>query len=288
MEKILLIDGNSILNRAFYGYPELIGKDGFPIQGVYGFLNMMNGYIESQNPNYFGIAFDLPIPTFRHIEYKEYKGTRHEAPNGFVQNIKIVEECLSKLKVCTISYPGYEADDILGTLSLQAKQNGYKTIIVSGDKDILQLVDDKIHVLLPKTVKGENKTKYYGTNDFENEFHFKPIELTDYKGLMGDTSDNIPGIKGIGKKTAQKIITEYHTIENAFLHADEMNPKRYGLLLKEHYEDAVFSKKIATIIRDVPIKLETEFMKIPEMNEETKKLLTELGIYEKVHIRKRP
>ena len=283
MEKLLLIDGNSILNRAFYGYPEFVGKNGIPLQGVFGFFNMIHGYIKLLDSNFLGIAFDLPNPTFRHIKFSEYKGTRKEPPNEFIENIKIVEECLKRMGVSVLTHQGFEADDILGTISLKLKDEVEKIIIVSGDKDVLQLIDEKVNVLLPRTVRGENKTEIYDIDKFVDEFHFKPIELIDYKALMGDTSDNIKGIHGIGKKTAEKIISEYHTIENAYDHYKEIKPERYGTLIKENYKDAELSKQLAAIIRNAPIVINKNDLQIPKLNNDVIEYFKELGIYQKIY-----
>lgn len=285
--KILLIDGNSILNRAFYGYPLFRNNNGLCLQGVYGFINIMNKHIAETQPTHLVVSFDLTIPTFRHVMYADYKGTRRPAPDGLSDNFTPLQTLLNYMGIKWVAVPGFEGDDILGTIAKQAQKDDFEAIILSGDKDIFQLIDNHISVRYPKTVSGSKVTLLYNRDKFFDDFGFEPLQYIDAKALMGDASDNIPGVKGIGTKNAQIIISEYKTIENAFLHADEIKPKKYGELLKEQYDKAIFSKKLATIRLDAPIKISYEEMKLNDIwTEKAINYLNTLGIKDKIWIKK--
>lgn len=282
-KKVLLIDGNSILNRAFYGYPEFIGKDGIPLQGVYGFINIMNKHIHETNPSHIGISFDMPGPTFRHNMYKEYKGTRKESPPGIGQSFEPLQKLLSLMGIKWVSASGYEGDDVLGTLSKKFLNDGFTVNILSSDKDIFQLICDGVSIRFPKTVGGEKKIIIYDEKTFEEEYGIKPSQFVDMKALMGDASDNIPGVKGIGSKTAQKLIQTYGSIENAYAEADQIKPAKCGRILKDQYDQAVFSKELATIITDVPLPFNSDdYKRPPFLKKEAKEYLRELQIRKKV------
>ena len=281
--RVLLIDGNSILHRAFYGYPEYLGKDGTPLQGVFGFINIINKHIHEACPSHIGISFDMPFPTFRHTMYKEYKGTRKDAPPGIGQSFAPLQKLLSLMKLKWVSVPGYEGDDILGTLSRKFLDNGFDVDILSGDKDTFQLICDGVSIRFPKTIAGTKNTLVYDASAFEKEYGLKPIQFIDMKALMGDTSDNIPGVKGIGPKMAQKIIQAYGSIEEAYAEADKIKPAKYGELLTDQYDQAVFSKKLATIVTDVPLKFNADEYKVQDFwCKEAVNYLDELAIKDKI------
>ena len=202
-EKIVLIDGHSILNRAFYGLPDLTNSEGLHTNAIYGFLNIMFKILEEERPEYLTVAFDVHAPTFR---------------------IKTIEQA------------GLEADDLLGTLSVRAEAAGMEVSVISGDRDLLQLATEHVKIRIPKTRQGRTEVEDYYAGDVLERYQVTPKEFIDLKALMGDTSDNIPGVPSIGEKTATKIITEYHSIENAYEHVDEVKPPRASKALKEHWE----------------------------------------------------
>lgn len=260
--KVMLIDGNSIINRAFYGVPLLTNAEGKYTNAVYGFLNIMLRLMDDENPDYIGVAFDLHAPTFRHIKYTEYKGTRKGMPEELREQVPMLKEVLKAMGIQQFELEGFEADDILGTLATQAAEAAVQPVIVSGDRDLLQLASDRIKIKIPKTYGGKTTVEDYYAEDVEKKYGVTPKEFIDLKALMGDASDNIPGVPGIGEKTAAKIIIQYHSIENAIEHAAEITPKRASNNLMEFKEQAELSKYLATIVLDVPVTLKLEDMKI--------------------------
>jgi len=214
-KKIVLIDGHSILNRAFYALPALTNSEGLYTNGVLGFLNILFKILDEEKPEYLTIAFDVHQPTFRHEMYAEYKGTRKGMPEELRGQVPLLKEVLKAMKITILEKGGYEADDILGTLAVKAEKEGYQVSLVSGDRDLLQLATDMIKIRIPKTKKGGTEIENYNTNDVLEAYGVTPKEFIDLKALMGDTSDNIPGVPGIGEKTAAKIIMAFGSIENA-------------------------------------------------------------------------
>ena len=253
MKKLVLIDGHSILNRAFYGVPELTNSEGLHTNAVYGFLNIMFKILDEEKPDYLTVAFDLSAPTFRHKMYGEYKGTRKPMPHELVEQVPLIQEALAAMNVCVVTKEGYEADDILGTLAKRAEADGMVVSVVSGDRDLLQLATDNIKIRIPKTKKGTTEIEDYNTAQVIEAYGVTPIEFIDMKALMGDASDNIPGVPGIGEKTAGAIISKYHSIENAYEHVEEITPNKAKNNLKEYYEQAKLSKILATINIDTPL-----------------------------------
>ncbi|MCI6858164.1 MAG: DNA polymerase I, partial [Eubacterium sp.] len=237
-EKIMLIDGHSILNRAFYGLPDLTNAEGKHTNAVLGFLNIMLRYVEEEKPTYLLVAFDRKEPTFRHLKYKEYKGTRKPMPDELREQVPLMKEILSAMEIPVITQAGIEADDILGTIAREAEEEGFLVAIVSGDRDLLQLATKKIKIKIPKTKSTGTVTEDYFEDDVRELYGVSPVEFIDMKGLMGDPSDNIPGVPGIGEKTAGKIIKEFHSIENAFAHIEEVKPARAKNNLMKYYEQA--------------------------------------------------
>lgn len=265
MEKLVLIDGHSILNRAFYGVPELTSSEGFHTNAVYGFLNIMFRILEEEKADHLAVAFDLHEPTFRHKMYAEYKGTRKPMPEELREQVPLMKEVLSAMEIPVLTLAGYEADDILGTLSKRMAGDGIEVSIVSGDRDLLQLADTHIKIRIPKTNRNGTEVKDYYPEDVKREYQVTPQEFIDVKALMGDASDNIPGVPSIGEKTATNLIVMYGNIENAYAHLDEIKPPRAKKALTEHYDMAVMSKELATICLDCPIEFSYEDAKIENL-----------------------
>ena len=246
-EKIVLIDGHSILNRAFYGVPDLTNAEGLHTNAIYGFLNIMFKILEEEKPEYLTVAFDVHAPTFRHEMFEEYKGTRKPMADELRQQVPVIKEVLTAMGVKIIEQAGLEADDLLGTIAKRSAEKGMEVSVISGDRDLLQLATDHVKIRIPKTKMGKTEIEDYYASDVVAKYQVTPQEFIDLKALMGDTSDNIPGVPNIGEKTATKIITEYHSIENAYEHVDEVKPPRASKALKEHWELAKLSKVLATI-----------------------------------------
>ncbi len=256
--KIVLIDGHSILNRAFFGLPDLTNSEGLHTNAIYGFLNILFRILEEEKPQHLAVAFDVNKPTFRHEMFTEYKGTRKGMADELRQQIPVMKEMLHAMGVCVYEMPGFEADDVLGTVAKRAEENGLGVSIISGDRDLLQLATDTILVRIPKTKKGGTEIENYYAADVLARYEVTPKQFIDVKALMGDASDNIPGIPGVGEKTATKIIAEYDTIENAYAHIDEIKPNKAQESLRENYELAQLSKTLATIITDAPVEIDFE------------------------------
>ena len=245
--KIVLIDGHSILNRAFYGLPDLTNAEGLHTNAIYGFLTIMFKLLEEEKPEYLTVAFDVHAPTFRHKMYAEYKGTRKPMADELRQQVPVIKEVLHAMGVKTIECAGLEADDLIGTLSNRCENEGIKVTVISGDRDLLQLATEHVKIRIPKTKQGKTEIEDYYAKDVEERYQVTPKEFIDLKALMGDTADNIPGVPSIGEKTATKIITQYHSIEEAHEHVDELKPPRASKALSEHWDLAVLSKELATI-----------------------------------------
>ena len=268
-EKIMLIDGNSIVNRAFYGVPLLTNGEGRYTNGVYGFLSILFKLLDEEQPDYLAVAFDLHAPTFRHRTFDGYKGTRKGMPEELREQMPLLKEVLQAMHIPIFEQEGFEADDILGTLSALAEKNGIVPVVVSGDRDLLQLAGETLKVRIPKTKGGRTETEDYYAADVQAKYGVTPAEFIDMKALMGDTSDNIPGVPGIGEKTAAKIITQYHDIETAIAHAAEIKPKKASENLAAYQEQARLSKFLATIVRDMPLEWDKESLKIGDMFNQT-------------------
>ena len=245
--KIVLIDGHSILNRAFYGLPDLTNAEGLHTNAIYGFLTIMFKLLEEEKPEYLTVAFDVHAPTFRHKMYAEYKGTRKPMADELRQQVPVIKEVLHAMGVKTIECAGLEADDLIGTLSNRCENEGMEVTVISGDRDLLQLATEHVKIRIPKTKQGKTEIEDYYAKDVEERYQVTPKEFIDLKALMGDTADNIPGVASIGEKTATKIITQYHSIEEAHEHVDELKPPRASKALSEHWDLAVLSKELATI-----------------------------------------
>ena len=261
-EKIVLIDGHSILNRAFYGLPDLTNSEGLHTNAVYGFLNILFRTLEEEQPQYLAVAFDVHAPTFRHQMYADYKGTRKPMPSELREQVPMLKEVLRAMDIELVEKAGYEADDILGTLAERCEKKGMEVTVVSGDRDILQLASDRIMIRMPKTVRGKTTIENYHAKEVLERYQVEPKQIIELKALMGDTSDNIPGIPGVGEKTATKLIVEYGSIENAYVHVEEIRPNKAKESLKNNYDLAVMSKKLATIDTQAPVECDLEHAKI--------------------------
>ena len=265
MKKLVLIDGHSILNRAFFGIPDLTNAEGVHTNAVYGFLNILFKIIDEEQPDYLTVAFDVHAPTFRHRMYAEYKGTRKPMAEELRQQVPLMKEMLTAMGVVIVEREGYEADDILGTLAGRAEEAGLSVSLVSGDRDLLQLATEQVKIRIPKTKRTGTEIEDYYAGDVKNRYQVTPKEFIDVKALMGDASDNIPGVPGIGEKTATNLIAAYGSIENAYGHLEEIKPNRAKEKLREGYDLAVLSKKLAAIDTNVPIDYSLEAAKLENL-----------------------
>lgn len=275
-KKIVLIDGHSILNRAFYGVPDLTNSNGIHTNAVYGFLNIMFSVINEEKPDYLAVAFDLKAPTFRHKMYPEYKGTRKPAPEEFLQQIPIIKKVLQSMNILTMEKEGYEADDILGTMAKRAAKEGMDVALISGDRDLLQIADEHIMVRIPKTKGGSSDIENYYPDDVVQKYGVNPIEFISVKALMGDSSDNIPGVPKVGEKTATELVALYHSIDGIYEHIDEITKKSVKDSLISNKDMAYFCLKLVTIDinADIPYSFDDAIIK-EFYNEESYKLFTE-------------
>lgn len=255
-EKLVLIDGHSILNRAYHGLPDLTNSEGLHTNAVYGFLNIMFKILDEEKPDYLTVAFDVHAPTFRHRMFDAYKGTRKPMDEELRQQVPMIKEMLTAMGIKIVEKGGYEADDILGTLSVRAEKAGMDVAIISGDRDLLQLATDHVMVRIPKTKKTGTEIENYNTADVIEKYGVTPKEFIDVKALQGDTSDNIPGVPGIGEKTAGALIAKYHCIEAVHEDAENVKPPRASKNIVEYWEQALMSKELATIILDAPVDYE--------------------------------
>lgn len=260
---LVIIDGNSIINRAFYALPEMSNKEGLKTNAIYGFTNMLLKIIDTYNPTHISVAFDRKAPTFRHIEFKEYKAGRKKMPDELREQFEPLKDLLDKFNIHRLEIDGYEADDIIGTVSKIAEDNGFKVYIVTGDKDAIQLASNKTTTLITK--KGVGEVEEYDYDSVIERYEMTPTQFIDLKGLMGDKSDNIPGVPGIGEKTGIKLIKEFSSIEGIFDNIDSIKGSTKKKL-EENKELAIMSKKLATIIRDVPVEFNLEELEYGNYN----------------------
>ena len=271
-DKILLIDGHSIMSRAFYGIPELTNSQGLHTNAVYGFLNILLKVLDQEQADHLAVAFDVHEPTFRHKMFDAYKGTRKPMPPELHEQIPLMQEVLRSMHIPLLMKGGYEADDLLGTIAKRCQKEGVEVTIVSGDRDLLQLADEKIKICLPKTAKGVTTVYNYYPDDVMKEWGVTPLEFIDLKALMGDTSDNIPGVPGLGPKSAEWIITKYHTIEAAHEAALADDPEfkvprkpKAAQMLIDEWASAALSKTLATICIDAPIDFDYDDARVENM-----------------------
>ncbi len=264
-KKIVLIDGHSILNRAFFGVPPLTNSEGLHTNAVYGFLNIMFKILDEEKPDYLTVAFDRSEPTFRHQMFDAYKGTRKPMAQELREQVPVMKDVLQAMGIKIMEMPGYEADDLLGTIAGMAEAQGMDVSIISGDRDLLQLATEKVKIRIPKTKRTGTEIEDYYAADVVERYQVTPKEFIDVKALMGDSSDNIPGVPGIGEKTATNLIVAYKSIENAYAHLEEITPKRAKTNLEEHYDMAQMSKTLATIEVHAPIEFDLEAAKLTDL-----------------------
>ena len=274
-DRLLIIDGNSIMNRAFYGIMSsktLMSADGTYTNAIYGFLSILFKELGDLNPDYIAVAFDLKAPTHRHKMYADYKGTRHAMPEELAQQMPIIKEILKYMNITIIEKEGYEADDVLGTISKKAEKEGHLVTILSGDRDTFQLASDMTTIRIPRTKMGKTETEDYDASKIKEEYGVDPVQLIQVKGLMGDTSDNIPGVPGVGEKTALKLIKEYKNIDTLYKKLENGTADDIKGALKEKLEKnkelAIMSRTLGTILRDAPLDVEIEDLKTKEWNKE--------------------
>ena len=260
--KLVLIDGHSIINRAFYGVPLLSNAEGLHTNGIYGFLNIMFKILEEEKPDYLCVAFDVKEPTFRHKMYAEYKGTRKPMPQELREQVPVLQEVLSAMQITVVKKGGYEADDILGTLAKLGEKEGMDVTLVSGDRDLLQIASDKIKIRIPKTKGGKTETEDYYAKDVLEKYQVTPSQFIELKALMGDTSDNIPGVPKIGEKTAIGLMVSYGSIDGIYEHIEEITKKSIKESLMENRDLADISKVLATIKTDCELDVTFADMEI--------------------------
>ncbi|BCZ45209.1 DNA polymerase [Clostridium gelidum] len=276
MKKLLILDSNSLMNRAFYALPPMNNSDGTNTNAIYGFMNMLFKMKDEINPDSIIATFDLKAPTFRHKEYAEYKAGRNKMPPELAEQFPIIKELLMFMGIKIFEIEGFEADDLIGTVSKFAENNDTKVFVVTGDKDALQLASDTTEIIITK--KGVSETAVYDRKTFIDEFEVTPNQFIDVKGLMGDKSDNIPGVPGVGEKTAFKLIKEYGSIEEVLKNIDNIPGKKLKENLENNVEQAIFSKRLATIMREVPIEITLDDINCSEKENvlEIKKMLIRL------------
>lgn len=256
--KIVLIDGHSILNRAFYGVPDLTNAEGMHTGAVYGFLNILFSILDQEQPDYLAVAFDVHQPTFRHEMYAAYKGTRKPMPPELREQVPLMKEVLRAMHIQTVEQPGLEADDILGTLARRAEKDGMEVSLVSGDRDLLQIATNRVKIRIPKTKGGRTQIEDYYAADVETAYQVNPTQFIELKALMGDTADNIPGVPKVGEKTAKDLMVTYGSIENIYAHLEEISKKSIRESLRENRELADLSKTLATIKTDADFEFTFE------------------------------
>lgn len=265
MSKLLLIDGNAIVHRAFHALPFLNNKGGAPTNAVYGFFAMVLKVTADLEPTHIIVCFDRPKPNFRHQLYAGYQATRPKMADELSPQFGTLIEILNKAKFCVFGVDGYEADDLIGTLAREATEQKMDAVILSGDRDLMQLINHHIKLMTP--IVGVTKTVVYDENAVHNKFGLWPHQFIDYKALIGDASDNYPGVSGIGPKTAMDLINKYDTIENIYAKISEIPQKTSGKLANDA-EQAMLAKKLATILTDAPVSLDPKRCKVAELDRE--------------------
>lgn len=265
-KRLVIIDGNSLINRAFYALPDLVTREGIHTNGVFGFVKMINKVQEDYRPDYLSVAFDLKAPTFRHIQYKEYKAQRKKMPNELAQQMPILKDILDAYKIHRTELDGFEADDLIGTIAKLCAEKGLEVIIVTGDRDALQLVSENIKVMITK--KGISNLEVYDRDMVKEKYGVTPERIIDFKGLVGDKSDNIPGVPGIGEKTASKLLNEFSTVEELIMNVDNISSKSHREKIRDNAEIALLSKRLATIKIDIPLDIDIEELRLVEPDNE--------------------
>ena len=278
MDKLVLIDGHSILNRAFYGMPDLTNAAGLHTGAVYGFLKILFKILDEEKPQYLTVAFDVHAPTFRHEAFADYKGTRHAMPDELREQVPLVKKVLEAMGIAICERAGLEADDILGTIAKKAQAGGMEVTLVSGDRDLLQIADEHIQIRIPKTKKGQTVIENYYAKDVLEALQVTPAEFIQVKALQGDSSDNIPGVPKVGPKTATDLIVRYHSVDGVYEHLQEITKKGLHDTLAQNEEQARMSLFLATIRTDAEVSLDPEKARIGNFyTPEAFRLYTELG-----------
>lgn len=255
-KKLIMIDGNSLVFRAFHALPPMKKGDGQVVNAAYGFFTMLLGLIDERQPDYLAVSFDLKGPTFRKEMFEEYKANRQKTPDELLEQFPLIKEALHTLNIPILEIQGYEADDVIGTVAKRADEAGIEAYIVTGDRDSLQLITDKTRVLL--TRKGVSEIEVFDQEHLKEVYGLEPWQIIDLKGLMGDASDNIPGIKGVGEKTALKLLGEFKSIENLYENLDNLPNNKMKEKIVGGREEAFLSQKLATIVTDAPVEFELE------------------------------
>ncbi len=274
--RLIIIDGDSLMHRAFYAMPKLTNSKGFHTSVIYGFINMINRVLEEYKPQYIGIAFDRKAPTFRHLEYAEYKAGRHKMAEEMAEQIPVLKEVLAAMNIKQTEIDGFEADDIIGTVAGKCDEKGMPALIITGDKDAFQLISENVHVLM--TRKGISETEEYDIPRLKEVYGIAPAQITDLKGLMGDASDNIPGVPGVGEKTALELIKQFGSVENVLDNVSEIKKDKVRENVTNNADKAIFSKKLATIVKDAPIDFDFKDYELKEPDRERLyNIFSELG-----------
>lgn len=256
-DTFVIIDGNSLMNRAYYAMQRpMITRDGVYTQGIFGFLNMLNKIMADEEPEYIAVAWDRKTPTFRHLEYKEYKAGRRRMPPELAMEFPLIKEILSAMNIEQLEIDGFEADDIIGTLAKESEEKGLEPLIITGDKDALQLASDKTKVMI--TRKGITEFDLYDRDKMLERYELTPEQFIDLKGLMGDQSDNIPGIPGVGEKTGIKLLKEFGSVSELLSRTDEIKPDKLRQKVEDNAALAAMSRRLATIITDVPVEYDLD------------------------------
>lgn len=269
-DKLMIIDGNSILNRAFYGLQGsqlLAATDGLHTNAIFGFLNILNKFLIEEKPEYLCVAFDLKAPTFRHLEFSGYKAKRKGMPPELAEQMPVMKEVLDAMNIKRLELEGFEADDIIGSISQCAQQQNMRVVIITGDRDSLQLASESTRILMPITRAGRTETEAYDAEGVMSHYGVTPQQFIDVKGLMGDQSDNIPGVPGIGEKTAIELIKAFGSLDNIYQSIEKVEKKGVREKLETNKELAFISRRIATIDRNMPTLCTLEELKRGDFNE---------------------
>ncbi len=255
--KLLILDGNSVINRAFFGVKPLTNREGLHTHAIYGFLNILERVEKEEQPEAVCVAFDLHGPTFRHLRYDGYKATRHGMPEELAQQMPVMKDVLRAMNIPIYECQGWEADDVIGTVGKICSNNGWECVVVTGDRDSLQLIDENVHIKLVITKGGQTTSTLYTREKFQEEYGFEPKKLIDLKALMGDSSDNIPGVKGVGEKTAKALLQQFGSLDGVYSHMDDPSIKpKMREKLENDRENAYLSFDLATIVPEAPIDFE--------------------------------
>jgi len=276
MKTLLLVDGHALIHRAYFAIPPFKTKDGFPTNAIYGFFMILQKSINDFKPHYLVILYDTPKPTFRNKLYKNYQIHRPKSQDNMIIQIPKLKEILEKGRIFQLEKEGFEADDLIGTITTIENKGDLKKIILTGDKDIFQLVNENTFVMTPQI--GFSKGLLFDKEEVIKKLKVQPIQIPDYKALAGDPSDNYPGAKGIGPKTAEKLINEFISIENLYQNLDKVNDLRIKKLLNDHKDDILLSKKLAVIVKNIDIDFKLSDTEFSGFNQNVKKELLSLGM----------